>query len=338
MFVLTVLLCMALETGIGRVSQPDEPNIVQYERFPLLKGAYMGQKPPGMTPEVFAPDLVSTGDFERALVFSPDGREAFFQMRGRGFTTFLIHMQIRDGEWRGPEMASFSGIAGFDDNYPFFSTDGKRLYFSSRRPIERTGEIQKNPDIWVVDRSGGTWGEPERLSDVINSDTEESVPSLASNGNLYFNSERGGDWGIYVSRFVDGLYAQPEKLPPPVDSDVFDGHPFIAPDESYLLFDSNREGGYGDLDIYVSFRKNGEWTDPVNLGAAINTPSHEVAPCVSPDGKYLFFTTFKWNPESHAGRRFDYDGLKRMLASPGNGRGDVYWVDAKIVHALRSQR
>jgi len=305
---------------------------------PVLKGLYLGQKPPGMTPEVFAPGIVSTGNYERALVFAPDGNGAFFHIRGRGYRMYIIHLQKVNGYWSKPEMAFFSGVTGYDDGYPFFSPDGERLYFTSKRPIEDDGEIREEGDIWVIEKSNGAWGLPCWLGSTINSEMYEGVPSVSSNGNLYFNSNRGsetGDWGIFVSRFSNGKYTKPEKLPPPIDSETFDGHPFIAPDESFLLFDSNRQGGYGDVDIYVSFHNNGVWSEAINLGDKINTPSHEVAPYVSPDGKYLFFTTFKLNPENYTGKRFDYKGLKKMLASPGNGRGDIYWVDAKIIKELK---
>jgi Tol biopolymer transport system component len=306
--------------------------------LPKLTGPYLGQKPPGTKAEIFAPGIVSTGEFERALVFAPQGSEAFFQMRGRGYRMYIIHLQRINGYWAKPEMAFFSGVTGYDDEYPFFSPDGERLYFTSKRPIEDGGDIQDEGDIWFIEKTNGAWGIPCWSGPIVNSEAYEGVPSISSSGNLYFSSNReskAGDWGIYVSRVSNGQYTKPEKLPPPIDSNAFEGHPFIAPDESYLLFDSNREDGYGDTDIYVSFREDGLWTEAINLGDIVNTPSHEVAPYVSPDGKYLFFTTFKWNPESYRGRRFDYEGLKKMLASPGNGRGDIYWVDAKIIDGLK---
>lgn len=96
-------------------------------------------------------------------------------------------------------------------------------------------------------------------------------------------------------------------------------HPFIAPDESYLLFDSERESGYGDSDIYISFRlKDGSWGVPINLGDKINTEAWEACASVTPDGKYLFFN-------------------RNMI--PGSYENvDIFWVDAQIIEILRAQQ
>ena len=94
-------------------------------------------------------------------------------------------------------------------------------------------------------------------------------------------------------------------------------HPFIAPDESYLLFDSERANGFGDSDIYISYRQqNGEWGAPINLGDKINTEAWEAAATVTPDGKYLFFN--------------------RNIGSDEFENVDIFWVDAQIIETLRS--
>lgn len=301
---------------------------------------YFGQKPPGIIPEIFAPDIISTGNYERALVFAPDYNELYFQMRGRNYNTYIIHMEKNKNVWSKPEMAFFSGISGYSDDYPFFSPDGKKLFFNSNRPSEANGELKNKADIWYLEKINDNWSEPIHLPYPINSDEYESTPSIALNGNLYFESNREsetGDWGIFISKFINGAYQQAEKLPAPIHSEKYEGHVFIAPDESYILFDSNRDGGYGDLDIYVSFNINGEWSEAINLGDKINTYSHEVAPHVSPDGKYLFFTSFKLNPDQseYSGKKFSYDELKKMINSPGNGYGDIYWVDASLINDLK---
>lgn len=301
---------------------------------------YFAQKPPGIIPEIFAPNIISTGNYERALVFSPDYKELYFQMRGRNYDTYLIHMENSGNTWSKPEMAFFSGTTGYNDDYPFFSPDGDKLFFNSNRPIETNGELQKRADIWYLKKKDDNWGEPIHLPYPVNSDEYESTPSIALNGNLYFESNRDsetGDWGIFMSKFEQGEYQQPVKLPAPIDSDKYEGHVFIAPDESYILFDSNRDDSYGDLDIYVSFNIDGKWSEVINLGDKINTYSHEVAPYVSPDGKYFFFTTSKLNPDelNYRERKFTYDELKNIINSPGNGYGDIYWVDAKIIYDLK---
>ncbi len=94
---------------------------------------------------------------------------------------------------------------------------------------------------------------------------------------------------------------------------AYNAHPFIAPDDSYLIWDSERDGGYGRSDLYISFRQqDGSWGAAINMGDKINTALEDGFPNVTPDGKYLFF-----------GRQ----------VSPGNS--DIFWVDAQIIETLR---
>ena len=136
---------------------------------------------------------------------------------------------------------------------------------------------------------------------------------------MYFLSFMEGvaqECGIYRSVFRDGKYQEPEPLPASINSTAQDWTPFIAPDESYLIFSSNRSGSmdsYGDL--YISYRlANKNWSAPQNLGDKINSPSQERFPSVSPDGMYLFFTR-----------------------SNGKNSQDVFWVESKIVGKLRPE-
>ena len=145
--------------------------------------------------------------------------------------------------------------------------------------------------------------------------------SIARNGTLYFLGYAGGlrnNFGIYRSELIEGEYAKPELLQPGINASegIRNWTPYIAPDESYLLFSSSRgtsEMAQGDL--FICFRQpDGNWTDPVSLGESINSNQLERFPSVSPDGKYLFFT--RWTP--------DHDE-------------DVYWVSASIIGKLKEK-
>jgi len=90
-------------------------------------------------------------------------------------------------------------------------------------------------------------------------------------------------------------------------------HPFIAPDESYLIWDSEREGGYGASDLYISFQhKNGSWGPAINMGNKVNSEQGDTYASVTPDGKHLLFN-----------RRID------------GSNTDIYWIDAQIIETLR---
>jgi len=309
--------------------------------FPTLNGPYLGQKRPGPTPEIFAPGILSLGFHEHNIAISPDGQEIFFVAAASDFSRYLIMTtKLKNNGWSMPEVASFS--AGPNDMTPAYSPDGKRLYFSSRRPRTAGGTPGKDFDIWYVERKDDSWTDPENLGGSINTEQNEVNPSVMSDGTIFFQRiEKLGtlDWDLYMSSPRNGIYGVPEKLPEPVNTKANEAGPFIAPDGSYLLFQSNRAGGYGIMDLYVAYRaENGRWSDPLNLGDKINSSFSDWGPVVSPDGEHLFFSSFRnvqpLEPES--GEYFQY--MTSRLGAPTPGKGTLYWVEAKIIDALRPKK
>jgi Tol biopolymer transport system component len=254
-----------------------------------FRGDYLGQKPPGETPALFAPGLISTQRMEHGSpAFSPDGREIYWSSLSENPTrSDILVMKREKNGWTSPCSAPFSSGQHVDFN-PVFSPDGRRLYFRSVRPIE-SGSPPGAMNLWFVEREAEGWTEPRPLDRRVNTGRMTSC-SVTREGRLYFSSMTDAGCDIYSSDFKDGRYAEPVKLDAPINTGHIDIDPFIAPDESYLMFESNRPGGYGSFDIYVSFRqKDGAFGPPVNLGDRINSASLEAMPMVSPDGKYCFF-------------------------------------------------
>lgn len=136
-----------------------------------------------------------------------------------------------------------------------------------------------------------------------------------------------------------GKYSPPENIgnhENAINTDYHEVDPFIAPDESYLIFTSNRPGGFGDADLYICYRKpDGAWTKAINMGPSINTEAVEFCPSVTPDGKYLFFSSNRLLFQRYSNHPISYDEKIKILDSPGNGRGDIYWVSAKIIESLK---
>ena len=96
------------------------------------------------------------------------------------------------------------------------------------------------------------------------------------------------------------------------------------------------ENGYGGADLFISFRKEtGTWTKAKNMGEKINSSAHEYCPTISPDGKYFFFTSNRTIHKNYSETPLTYEEKLRILNSPGNGQGDIYWVDAKIIEQLK---
>jgi hypothetical protein len=266
-----------------------------------VKIDFLSQTPPGEIPVIFAPDLVSTELDEFGCTMSPDGQEFYFT---RTFLDPHRHtiMVCRKGPtgWSQPEITDFSGQ--HPDAEPNFSPDGKRLFFGRLRQTEDNTMIS---EIYAIDRIAGGWQEPEYIMPGM-------YATISENDIMYLTDISQGMQvaNIVKSKYSNGQYSPPEPLDDYVNSPAQDAHPFIAPDESYLIFDSNRPGGYGSSDLYVCFKEeDNSWGEAFNLGESINTPAYEAIPSVSPGGEYLFFCR----------------------------AGNIYWVDMKVVKRLKTE-
>jgi Tol biopolymer transport system component len=310
---------------------------IEADECPVLKGPYLGQKPPGMTPEIFAPDIISTNMNAAEIAISPDGKEIFFRLMNYDHSFYtIVFMRQENGMWSKPEIAPFSGKY---DRSPYFSQDGKQLFFTSNRPLEGQ-KAPKDPDIWVVERKESGWGTPVNLGFTVNSDKYEGTPAVSLKGTLYFVSNRDGSKGeldIYLSKLINGKYAQPENLGDAINTSFTESGPYIAPDESYIIF--NRFGGDTGSGLHISFRKNdGSWSKAINMGNKINTENVAIHGFVSPDSKYLFFTSSRSSYFPHPDHNLTYNEIVEIFNSPQNGSYNIFWVDAKIIDELRRKK
>ncbi len=278
---------------------------------------YLDQIPPGKTAALFAPGIVSTDSFEHSSpVFSPDGRVVLWNIVSRLNPDYMLEMVYDNGKWSAPHRPSFGDKAA-DDYYPSFSPDGKTLYFASRRE-NPPGYKGNNMRLWSVDRTDTIWGNPVPFDSVI-SKGKEYAHSITTNNTLYFSSQDRGptSWDIHASQSREGRYTGIVTLPFGINSINYEDGPFVSPDESYLIFESQRaEGIDGSIDLYISFRIGQGWSLPVNMGSTINTANTERLARVSPDGKYLFFGSNRRPPPSWG--------------------FDLYWIDAAIINELRN--
>src|SRR4029453_13739856 len=170
-------------------------------------------------------------------------------------------------------------------------------------------------------------GAPQRN----NSEASEWFPTVSKNGNLYFGSERPGGKGrcdLYCSKLVDGQYGSPKNLGEPINSGANEVEPFIAPDESYLIFaGTGLPESKGAYDLYVSLRRTGTWTRRRHMGDKINSVGWDFSPKVSADGKWFFFTSTRSFADKPLEKRLPYAELLKKLHRPGNGLRDIYKID-----------
>ena len=321
----SVLLAAALGgcTSSATIIESRGANTVQTGRIGALNGG----------PELYGEGVFSTGAWDFFVALERDHLTAYLCRASADFTHFtILRTHLEDGRWSTPEVAPFSGR--WSDADPHLSPDGTRMYFISNRPIAGGDEKRGDYDIWYVERTALTapWSEPTRLPAPVNSDSStEWSPSVAANGNLYFGAIRPGGKGnndLYVARWENGAYARPESVGDSINTRADEVEPWVAPDESYLIFSGRgRPDGIGGFDLYISRRRDNEWGTPQLLGNGVNSPAGDFNQSVSPDGRYLYFSSTRGSFERAPSQPLTYAELERRLGNPGNGLGDIYRVE-----------
>ena len=336
-----ILACLAVSIA-GCAPVEEERQVAPAGEFYELTGDYLGQETPGTSPRIFAPGIVSTGLSERDMAITLDGNEIYFSGvvgANHNFSAILVVQRV-DGRWSKPRVAPFSG--NYMDLEPAISPDGQRFFFLSNRPLPGSSEPLGSEDIWFMERTAEGWSEPANLGPPVNTEAPEFFPSVTRDGTLYFTRRgEGRSETIFRSRFVDGVYTEPEELGPEVNSGQTQFNAFIAPDESYLVVCVwGREDSLGGVDYYVVFRSpDDRWSEPVNLGPELNmAEGAEWSPYVSPDGRYFFFMSSRATiRDRHSPERLDYADLQRLHGLPMNGNSDIWWVDAEVITRLRPE-
>ncbi|MPY89593.1 MAG: hypothetical protein GEU99_16910 [Luteitalea sp.] len=249
--------------------------------------------------ERFGPGVFSTDMEEWRLTFSPGGRTAFWSISDDFFpvsrqATIVWSGRVR-GEWATRQVVPFSGV--YSDIDPFISPDGRALFFSTIRPVD--GVERSDLDLWMVRRTPWGWSEPIHLGNEVNSPSDELYPSVDLWGNLYFGSDRAGQWDIWrARRRHDGSYGPPKNVGPGVNTaDFWEFNPEITPDGRTLLFASlDRPDGFGAGDLYISHLRHGQFTPARNLGPCVNTAADEYHPTLSHGRRWLYFVRHTYEP------------------------------------------
>ncbi len=307
--------------------------------FSDLKGPYLGQALPGNKLEVFSPGLVSTGLNEGVITFTPEGTECYWSVLFSGFETILTS-RLEKGAWTKPEIASFSGR--YYDGWPAIQADGKRMFFHSARPVtDAATGITAKFNVWYMDRTKNGWGDPVVVNAPVNGSENSTCPSVAMNGTLYFSKRfSDGTEKLCRSELKNKVYQELKILPDNVNVLKNNFHGCISPDESYLIRPCHGrpdQVGAG-WNYYITFnKKDGTWSDLINLGKTVNSVYCGGAASISPDGKQLFFQGIAATGITDAlDRKYSLQELiDRELSGSANGSSDIYWIDAKIIEELR---
>jgi len=247
---------------------------------------------------------VNSPFWEGCVNISADGLELYFDSPRPGgdgdFDLYDIYVTKRssiDSNWSEPENLGPPVNSADNDSGPSISSDGLKLYFSSTRP----GGYGED-DLWVATRptTADQWGEPVNLGPTVNGPNWDYFPSISADGlELYFTSNRPGNHGfvdIWVSTRLttEDDWKEPVNLGPPVNDTTWAESPSISTDGLALFFESDRTGGVGHNDIWMTRRvtRDHSWGEPVCLAAPANSPGYEKQPDISADGQTLYFGHF----------------------------------------------
>jgi hypothetical protein len=293
------------------------------------------QVPPAATDtpqaEIIGQGVISTPDDEFGGALSIDGKTIYYDVTVPPHYLYIVcESHLVSGQWQKPEVLPFSGL--YRDTDPVLAPDGNTLLFASDRP--RNGHDSDSFYIWAATKTDTGWSEPHPLEGSVNSQGSQVFASMAKNGNLYFTSDRKkGQFDIYRSRLVDGKYQEAEDLGPTINGDgIFSLEALIDPDEKYLLIGSfGRKPGMGNSDLYISYRQRDTWSQPKNLGPVINTAAREYSPRISPDGKWLIFTSERGMQTEKRDQPFSADEFSQKARGIFNGLGNIYRVSMDYV-------
>lgn len=325
---------------IGNIALQAQDTTNENRKFSMFSGPYLGQKLPGIVPELFAPGIISDGMVNRDVAISPNGNEMYFSISTQNFSfsSIIVSKQI-NGKWTKPEVAPFAADPRYKYIEPAFGSDGKRFFFASNMPKDGT-ETPGDFDIWAIDIINGEWGKPYNIGEPVNTPGGEFFPSITKDGTLYFTRNDAGVQTsfIYRSRFIKGKYTTPEKLPEQINCGEDRYNAYVAKDESFVVIPAQgvEKGKFGAL-YYIVFRNtDGSWQNPVNMGPQINTPAGRGwSFYISPDNKYLFFMATRSSDDKILPPSLSLKFFQKKYLMPQNGNPDIYWADSKILEGLK---
>ena len=271
-----------------------EQHQTEQSELPPEETTFFDQTPPGKTPELFAPGIVSTNALEIELAIAPDMQTFYFVRQLKGEPPKAHLMEYVNGTWEETIFDRFDGEV-------FVSTDNQTLYLGNTYKVRTdTG--------WSAEQSLG----PEY-------DEYPIMRLTASSAGTYVFDVRDTMGTLRYSRINGEVRDAPKAFGAVINTGTWIAHPFIAPDESYLIWDATRPEGNGDSDLYISFRaEDGSWGPAINMGPDINNHQDNSYGSVSSDGKYFFFHT--------------------VDLSEGDGVANIFWVDAGVITTLRNQQ
>lgn len=283
------------------------------------------------TPVIFYPEEVSDDIDKFNTSFSADGKTIYFTATHQKLgITGIAYQQFSNGHFQPAQFVPFVSV-----DIPVadvqISPDGRTMFYSTFKDYSGKPE-GFNFNIWKSELENGQWQTPTPLGPPIASEGNEFYPVLTSKGNLYFNSDKTGNSDLYYSRLIDGEYQQPTALPANINTERKEADAFISSDESILIFVRVDEpDGLGNSDLYISFNEGeNQWSDPVNMGTEINSTGIDGSPYITPDNKYLIFTTSRMKAGIKQQAMKSFADFETTIHSSNNGSLNFYIVSLDL--------
>lgn len=274
----------------------------------VTEATYLGQKPPGSIPQIFAPGVISIdGRYEHGISFSPGLDEVYFSANKKDNDPSIYFAKLEGGKWTNPEKTNFTKGKKAGEMHPFVNPKGDKIYFTAHDEFTQPHH-KESVKAWYVSRLENGWSDATQLDSPVNEDFV-FYANQAKNGDLFYTNVSKRK--MYYAPNKDGKFPEKKELGIQVGF-----HGFISPSEDYLVVNArNKEDKEQKSDIYVYFKKkDGTWSKPINLGNEVNSTFAETCPSITPDGKYLFF-----------GRYNEKGGLSNF-----------YWVSTEVIHKLKT--
>jgi outer membrane protein OmpA-like peptidoglycan-associated protein len=230
--------------------------------------------------------------------------------------------------------------SAYPDFAPVISADESVMIFTSRREGSTGGEIDENgefnEDIYITEKIDGKWSAPKNIGTNINTSGHDASIGLSADGKGLFTYDGTGQGDIkYCKLKKDSSWSKPYLMSGGINTKHSETSICISPDGGTVFFTSDREGGHGGFDIYMSHQdKKGDWSKAVNLGTTINTSDDDEGPFMDLDGKTLYFSS-----RAHKGMggydlfKSVYDSVTSKWSEPENlgypintADDDIYFV------------
>lgn len=289
-FLISVIITSLNSCGIKTSS-------IKESDYVIKDSLCFGKKTPGLIPKPFVTGVLDKNDWVLEKI-SPDMKKIYLtSSRKEPFIPRVVVINENKNLW---EKSNF---------YPTASGNDSILY-SKNKYIKRTDSV---------------WSEVKSLGTMFENKKWNIMRLSASDKGTYVFDHRDNIGTIRYSRMIDGKREKPKEFGKEINSGIFTCHPLIAPDDSYIIWDSEREDGYGETDLYICFmQEDGLWGKAINMGENINTKDVEGSATITPDGKFLFFIRQK-EIEKEDGSIY-WEDLQR------------YWVSTKIIENLRQKQ